>query len=184
MALTPRYRGGQTAPEPARLAGAFRRRSPGLPSRPGRRQSVKLLATLIEMYGAAPEFAQQNPCHSASDGGPNGGRTCPRHPVAQHLDRDKHNECDYGGDSSKAHFFPYTLKHRALKPSEIRALDFKGEFRRSAICSVSATIGINRSIPDVSTGAHLFARMSKYRRSLSVVSLFAIDLGGRCTTQS
>jgi hypothetical protein len=50
-------------------------------------------------------------------------------------------------------FFPYTLKHRALKPSEIRALDFKGEFRRSAICSVSATIGINRSIPDVSTGA-------------------------------
>jgi hypothetical protein len=52
------------------------------------------------MYGAAPEFAQQNPCHSASDGGPNGGRTCPRHPVAQHLDRDKHNECDYGGEQN------------------------------------------------------------------------------------
>src|ERR1700730_6523790 len=88
------------------------------------------------------------------------------------------------GTTQQGTFFPYTLKHRALKPSEIRALDFKGEFRRSAICSVSATIGINRSIPDVSTGAHLLARMSKYRRSLSGVSLFAIDLGGRCTTQS
>jgi hypothetical protein len=88
------------------------------------------------------------------------------------------------GRLSKAHFFPTRSKHRALKPSEIRALDFKGEFRRSAICSVSATIGINRSIPDVSTGALLFAWMSKYRRPLSVVSLFAIVLGGRCTTQS
>jgi hypothetical protein len=56
------------------------------------------------------------------------------------------------GTTQQGTFFPYTLKHRALKPSEIRALDFKGEFRRSAICSVSATIGINRSIPGISTG--------------------------------
>src|ERR1700730_12831956 len=67
------------------------------------------------------------------------------------------------GRLKQGKFFPYTLKHRALKPSEIRALDFKGEFRRSAICSVSATIGINRSIPGVSTGAHLFARASPSR---------------------
>jgi hypothetical protein len=40
------------------------------------------------------------------------------------------------GATQQGTFFPYTLKHRALKPSEIRALDFKGEFRRSAICSV------------------------------------------------
>jgi hypothetical protein len=128
MALTPRYRGGQTAPEPARLAGAFRRRSPGLPSRPGRRQSVKLLATLIEMYGAAPEFAQQNPSHSASDDGPNGGRACPRHPVAQHLDRDKHNECDYGGDSSKANFFPTRSNTVRSNRQKFALLISKGNF--------------------------------------------------------
>jgi hypothetical protein len=43
-------------------------------------------------------------------------------------------------------FFPRTTKHRLLDPSENRALDFKGEFRRSVLCSVSATIGIDRSI--------------------------------------
>ncbi|MGC2833822.1 MAG: hypothetical protein WA238_06455 [Methylocella sp.] len=38
------------------------------------------------------------------------------------------------------------MKHRAPDPSEIYALDFEEEFRRSAICSVSATIGIDRPI--------------------------------------
>jgi hypothetical protein len=35
-------------------------------------------------------------------------------------------------------------KNRLADPSEICALEFKEEFRRSALCSVSATIGINR----------------------------------------
>jgi hypothetical protein len=43
-------------------------------------------------------------------------------------------------------FFPLTAKNRPGDPSEIRALEFKGEFRRSAICSISGTIGIDRSI--------------------------------------
>jgi hypothetical protein len=43
-------------------------------------------------------------------------------------------------------FFLCTRKHRARNPSEICALDFKGEFRRSAISSVPATIGIDWSI--------------------------------------
>lgn len=34
-----------------------------------------------------------------------------------------------------------------LDPSEIQALEFKGEFRRFAIRFVSATIGIDWSIP-------------------------------------
>jgi hypothetical protein len=45
-------------------------------------------------------------------------------------------------------FFLRTAKNRLTDPSEIFALDFKHEFRRSAICSVSATIGINRSISE------------------------------------
>jgi hypothetical protein len=36
------------------------------------------------------------------------------------------------------------VKNRLADPSEVCALEFKEEFRRSAICSVSATIGINR----------------------------------------
>jgi hypothetical protein len=38
------------------------------------------------------------------------------------------------------------MKDRFPDPSEIRALDLKGEFLRFAICPVSATIGIDRSI--------------------------------------
>jgi hypothetical protein len=40
----------------------------------------------------------------------------------------------------------HATKNRLTDPSKIRALDFKQEFRRFAICSVSATIGIDRSI--------------------------------------
>jgi hypothetical protein len=47
--------------------------------------------------------------------------------------------------NSRCKFFPRTPKHRSPDPSENRALDFKGEFRRSAICSVSATIDIDWS---------------------------------------
>jgi predicted DNA-binding transcriptional regulator AlpA len=43
-------------------------------------------------------------------------------------------------------FFRRSTKSRLAEPSEICALDFKHEFRRSAICSVSRTIGIDRSI--------------------------------------
>jgi hypothetical protein len=39
-------------------------------------------------------------------------------------------------------YFPRSPKNRPPDPSKIRALDFKGEFRQSAICSVSATIDI------------------------------------------
>jgi hypothetical protein len=38
------------------------------------------------------------------------------------------------------------LIHHIPDPSEILALEFKGEFRRSAICSVSQTIDIDWSI--------------------------------------
>jgi hypothetical protein len=43
-------------------------------------------------------------------------------------------------------FFLHTVENRLYDPSEICALDFKREFLRSAICSVSATVGIDRSI--------------------------------------
>src|ERR1700746_2293054 len=46
-------------------------------------------------------------------------------------------------------FFLHTVKDRLADPSEICALEFKGEFRRFAICSVSGTIGINRPIFDI-----------------------------------
>src|SRR5437899_10924215 len=42
--------------------------------------------------------------------------------------------------------FPLTTKNRIPDPSEILALEFKGEFRRSEICSVSQTIDIDWSI--------------------------------------
>jgi hypothetical protein len=45
-------------------------------------------------------------------------------------------------------FFPRTAKNRLFDPSETCALDFKGEFRRSAICSVSTTIDVDRTIFD------------------------------------
>lgn len=38
------------------------------------------------------------------------------------------------------------MNNRLPDPSETRALEFKGEFRRFGICSISTTIGINRSI--------------------------------------
>ena len=40
---------------------------------------------------------------------------------------------------------PFPAKNRLPNPSKIRPLDFKSEFRRSAICAVSATIGIDWS---------------------------------------
>jgi hypothetical protein len=46
-------------------------------------------------------------------------------------------------------FFLLAMKNRHPDPSEICALEFKGEFRRFGIGSVSATIGINWSIFDV-----------------------------------
>jgi hypothetical protein len=43
-------------------------------------------------------------------------------------------------------FFLRTTKNHLPDPSESCALEFKEEFRRFRICSVSATIGIDRSI--------------------------------------
>ncbi len=48
--------------------------------------------------------------------------------------------------NSKRKSFRRTVKHRLLDPSENQVLDFKHEFRRSAIGSISATIDSNRSI--------------------------------------
>src|SRR5713226_9101510 len=42
--------------------------------------------------------------------------------------------------------FPLTTNNRIPDPSEILALEFKGEFQRSAICSVPMTIDIDWSI--------------------------------------
>jgi len=42
----------------------------------------------------------------------------------------------------RAKYFPHSPKNRPPDPSKIHALDFKGEFRQSAIGSVPATIGI------------------------------------------
>jgi hypothetical protein len=44
------------------------------------------------------------------------------------------------------------MKNRLPDPSEICALEFKGEFCRFGICTVSATIDINWSIFDISSG--------------------------------
>jgi hypothetical protein len=41
------------------------------------------------------------------------------------------------------------MKNRLPEPSEICALEFKGEFRRFGICSASATIGINWSMSEI-----------------------------------
>jgi hypothetical protein len=62
---------------------------------------VRPLPTSIEMYAAAPRTCARKPCHSPSDRGPNGGRACPRRQVAQHLRRDNHTECDYGGEQNE-----------------------------------------------------------------------------------
>ncbi len=42
--------------------------------------------------------------------------------------------------------FLRTRKNRLSDPSEVCALDFEGEFRRFTICSLSATIGVDRTI--------------------------------------
>ena len=46
----------------------------------------------------------------------------------------------------RGEFFLCATMNRLSDPSEIRALESKGEFQRPAICSVSVTIGIDRSI--------------------------------------
>jgi predicted transcriptional regulator len=74
----PTCRGGQTGPVGS---GSFR--------------------SQLRSMGLPPDLAQQDPCHSASDDGPNGGRACPRHQVTQHLSRDNHNECDYGSEQNE-----------------------------------------------------------------------------------
>ncbi len=48
--------------------------------------------------------------------------------------------------NSKRKFFLHATKNRLSDPSEISALDFKHEFRQFAICSVSQSIGDDRSI--------------------------------------
>lgn len=68
-------------------------------------------------------------------------RNCRRFPLAHSIILSYGNALNF-----QRKFFPYPMKNRLADPSEICALDFKHEFGRSAICSVSATIGIDRSI--------------------------------------
>jgi hypothetical protein len=49
----------------------------------------------------------------------------------------------------QCYYFLPLAKNRRPGPSKICALDFKHEFRPSALCSVSATIGVDRSIFNV-----------------------------------
>ena len=57
-----------------------------------------------------------------------------------------------------------------IGPSEIRALDFKREFPRSAICSISASIGSNRSIFSLRPPPASYRRFQKDRPPPSVLS--------------
>jgi hypothetical protein len=63
-------------------------------------------------------------------------------------------------------FFSRIPKNRIPDPSENRALEFKWEFRRFGICSVSAAIGINWSIFYVAAATALSARLQKKTVSL------------------
>jgi hypothetical protein len=56
------------------------------------------------------------------------------------------------------------MKNRLADPSEICALEFKGEFRRFGICSVSATIDIDRSIFKICGDSGVIALAKKDRR--------------------
>jgi hypothetical protein len=60
--------------------------------------------------------------------------------------------------------FPHTTKHRLSDPSKICALEFKGEFRRFGICSVSVTIGVDWSILEVSGESDVIGLAEKDRQ--------------------
>jgi hypothetical protein len=66
---------------------------------------------------------------------------------------------------SRSKFFLRTTKNRLLNPSEIRALEFKGEIRRLGSYSVSATIGSDRKIFDA-----LLLRLHDQRRRKKTVT--------------
>ena len=61
----------------------------------------------------------------------------------------------------KRKFFLSATKNRLPDPSEIRAFDFKQEFRRSVMWMASATIGIDRSIFLCPTANQTVAAVSK-----------------------
>ena len=129
------------------------------------------------MYGAAPEFAQQNPSHSASDDGPNGGRACPRHPMTS-------NECDYGDDSSKAHFFPTRSNTVRSNRQKFALLISKGNFDDPRFARFSEYRHQSVDTRRLNRRAPVRSDVEIPSLPVSSLSLFAIDLGGRCTTQS
>jgi hypothetical protein len=63
--------------------------------------------------------------------------------IEEHANRNSHLiVLSYGNALNfQRKFFPCPMKNRPTDPSEIRVLEFKGQFRRRAICSVLATIG-------------------------------------------
>jgi hypothetical protein len=60
--------------------------------------------------------------------------------------------------------FLHTVENRLCDPSEICALEFKGEFRRFRVCSVSATIGIDQSILTAAATIYCPLSSGKYRQ--------------------
>jgi hypothetical protein len=81
-------------------------------------------------------------------------------------------------------FFPRTMKNRLPSPSEIRAYDFKRQFRRFEICSVSATIGIDRSIFRVFTRAIGSPQSKKDRQGPALSAGVSSSLRGLCVPGS
>jgi hypothetical protein len=78
-------------------------------------------------------------------------------------------------------FFLRTTENRLADPSEICALDFKGEFRRFRIALVSATIGIDWSIPELLLSARRGSGLhQKYRQP----TLNYDTLTSRCETDT
>ena len=120
----------------------------------------------------APELAQQNPCHSTSDSGPNGGRACLRHQVAQHLHHDNQNECDYGGEQTetpdnRCRCPIATIAHCALphpKPFHIAGANVNGWLTEAdpTTCLTLGRMGVSRE--ETAVGSAGPAPLVRHRR--------------------
>jgi len=78
------------------------------------------------------------------------------------------------------------MTNRLADPSEICALDFKHEFRRSTICSVSDTIGIDRPILGIfrnDWGHQLSEKRPSATAQRASVRSVAVAPIGRCSAR-
>lgn len=80
-------------------------------------------------------------------------RTIPNYPQVRPVTLDYLERSQYVDQTEKICL--RTVKNRLLDPAENCALEFKGESRRFGICSVSATIDIDRSIFELSCNNEL-----------------------------